>query len=85
MTYIMVIYDIRDDKCRNQVADICLDYGLDREQYSIFIGTLKNRQIRALAREVEKLITTDSYVLVIPMTADAWEKRVQMGAPLHVN
>ena len=41
----LLIYDIPDDKVRAKVADICLDYGLQRIQYSSFLGEMNhNRQ-----------------------------------------
>ena len=40
---LVLIYDIEEDKIRNRVADICLDYGLERIQFSVLrspgIGT----------------------------------------------
>jgi len=40
-----LIYDIEDDKLRNRAADICLNYGLERVQFSAFFGKL-NRNLR---------------------------------------
>jgi len=37
---VLLIYDIPDDVVRSRVADICLDYGLLRIQYSAFFGEL---------------------------------------------
>ncbi len=36
----LLIYDITDDRARTKVADLCLDYGLRRIQYSAFLGDL---------------------------------------------
>lgn len=36
----LLIYDITDDRARTKVADLCLDYGLERIQYSAFWGNL---------------------------------------------
>ena len=36
----LLIYDITDDRARTKVADLCLDYGLERIQYSAFWGDL---------------------------------------------
>ena len=38
MTTTILIYDIPDDRLRSKVADACLEYGLDRIQYSAFLG-----------------------------------------------
>lgn len=39
-TVVYVFYDIEEDKIRNQVAKVCKDYGLERIQFSGFLGTL---------------------------------------------
>ena len=36
----LLVYDISHDRTRSRVADVCLDYGLDRFQYSAFVGRL---------------------------------------------
>ena len=36
----LLIYDITEDRARTRVADLCLDYGLERIQYSAFWGDL---------------------------------------------
>jgi CRISPR-associated protein Cas2 len=38
--FTLVIYDIPDDKLRNKLASICKDYGLERIQFSAFVGSL---------------------------------------------
>lgn len=41
----LFVYDITSDRVRTKVAQICLDYGLQRIQYSAFLGDLSpNRQ-----------------------------------------
>ena len=36
----LLVYDISDDRIRTKIADACLDYGLDRFQYSAFYGNI---------------------------------------------
>ena len=54
----LLVYDIPNDRLRAKVADICLDYGLERIQYSAFLGELNhNRQgelLQKLRRQVGK-------------------------------
>jgi len=54
---LLLIYDVEDDRLRNRVAEICLDYGLERIQFSAFFGKLnRNRRQELalrLAREIE--------------------------------
>jgi len=47
----LLVYDIEDDRLRAKVADVCLDYGLRRIQYSSFLGELsRNRQEEIMQR-----------------------------------
>ncbi len=43
-----VIYDIVDDRIRKKIADVCLDYGLKRIQYSAFLGDINTTRRRGL-------------------------------------
>lgn len=52
----IVIYDIVEDKLRNKIADICLDYGLQRIQYSAFFGELTHNQKEELFKKVKRLM-----------------------------
>ena len=47
----MLIYDIENDRLRTRASDICLDYGLERIQYSAFFGKL-NRNRRHLSGQL---------------------------------
>lgn len=40
----LVIYDIENDRIRLKISDACLDYGLERIQYSAFLGTLNRNK-----------------------------------------
>jgi len=50
----LVIYDIPDNRVRTKVADICLDYGLERIQYSAFFGNLEHSHQEELLMKVKK-------------------------------
>ncbi len=52
----IVIYDIVEDKIRNKIADVCLDFGLQRIQYSAFFGELSHNQKETLFKKVKRLI-----------------------------
>ncbi|MCA1955082.1 MAG: CRISPR-associated endonuclease Cas2 [Anaerolinea sp.] len=73
----LLIYDIPDDATRNKVADFCLDYGLDRIQYSAFLGELSFNHMQELMKKIRSKISTQpAKVLLVPLPADAWEKRL---------
>lgn len=72
--YTLVIYDIPDDNKRTKIADICLDYGLDRIQYSAFTGNLsRNHQQELFQRLKRTLASRPGKILLIPIC----EKDVQ--------
>ncbi len=45
MAQALLVYDVPDDRLRTKIADVCMDYGLKRIQYSTFMGPMtRNRQ-----------------------------------------
>ncbi|OGF68308.1 MAG: CRISPR-associated endonuclease Cas2 [Candidatus Fischerbacteria bacterium RBG_13_37_8] len=52
----IIIYDIVDDNLRNKIADACLDFGLQRVQYSAFFGELSHNQKETLFKRITRLI-----------------------------
>ena len=53
MRYV-VIYDVSDDNLRTLVAETLKDYGLQRIQYSGFMGDLRRDELNSLARGPEE-------------------------------
>lgn len=78
MLRVLVIYDISDDKARHRISETCLDYGLDRQQYSVFTGLLKPTHVRELAKTLKR-VTRQGQVIVLPVAADDWERRTIIG------
>ncbi|HTX75568.1 MAG TPA: CRISPR-associated endonuclease Cas2 [Terracidiphilus sp.] len=67
----MLIYDIEEDRTRTRVADICLDYGLERIQFSAFFGRLNRNRRQELSLRVQAEIGDQSArVRVIPVCED---------------
>ena len=52
----LIIYDIPSDKLRNKIADICLDYGLERIQYSAFLGEINHNLREELLMKIKREI-----------------------------
>jgi CRISPR-associated protein Cas2 len=56
MGYVILIYDIPDDKIRHKISEPCKDYGLDRIQYSAFAGDIdRNRREELMLRQKKTL------------------------------
>jgi CRISPR-associated protein Cas2 len=68
---LVLIYDIEEDRVRTRIADICLDYGLDRIQFSAFFGRLNRNRRQELSLRVQAEIGNRSArVRVIPVCED---------------
>ena len=52
----LLVYDIPDDRLRAKVADMCLDYGLERIQYSAFLGELNHNRQQELLQKVKRRV-----------------------------
>jgi len=52
----VVIYDIPDDRTRTRISEACLDYGLERVQYSAFAGRLSRNKREELFLRLKALL-----------------------------
>ena len=72
----LLIYDIPDDRARQKIADACLDYGLERIQYSAFLGELTRTHQRALFVEIKKRLGRKAgNVQFFPLDGHSWSGR----------
>jgi len=69
-TTTVVLYDIPHDRTRSKVSQRCLDFGLERFQYSAFYGPLTRNRREELALVLEHLIEVHGgAVSLIPVCA----------------
>lgn len=72
----LVIYDIPDDGKRTKVAEVCLDYGLDRIQYSAFLGQLSATHQDELMLKLKKVLgRKPGNIQLFPVCSTDWERR----------
>lgn len=65
---VILIYDIEDDKLRTRTADICINYGLERIQFSAFFGKLnRNRRQELSLRLQRELGNKSGRIRMIPI------------------
>jgi CRISPR-associated protein Cas2 len=65
---LILIYDIEDDRLRTRASEICLDYGLERIQFSAFFGKLNRNRRQELALRLQTEIGGQSgRVRLIPV------------------
>ncbi|OGW13134.1 MAG: CRISPR-associated endonuclease Cas2 [Nitrospinae bacterium RIFCSPLOWO2_12_FULL_45_22] len=62
--FVVVSYDIIDDKRRNKLADLLKDYGT-RVQYSVFECSLDEKYLQQMIQEVRAIIDPEGDSLKI--------------------
>ncbi|HEY4694499.1 MAG TPA: CRISPR-associated endonuclease Cas2 [Candidatus Nanoarchaeia archaeon] len=78
---VLVVYDISQDKERGKVAEICLDYGLERIQKSAFLGELSETLRQRLVGELkEKLVGKTFNLQVFELDKNSAKKRLVFEA-----
>jgi CRISPR-associated protein Cas2 len=72
----ILIYDIPNDRLRTKIADVCLDYGLDRIQWSAFSGNISRNHQEALFMQVQAALgKAAGNIQLIPICAKDWTNR----------
>jgi CRISPR-associated protein Cas2 len=75
----LLVYDIPDDRVRGKIADFCLDYGLDRIQYSAFVGQLNRTHQEELMLKVKKKLGKKAgKIQLFSMCATDWAQRLEL-------
>lgn len=65
---LVLIYDIEEDRLRTRIANICMDYGLERIQFSAFFGKLNRNRRQELALKLTNELGDESgRVRIIPV------------------
>lgn len=64
----VLIYDIENDRVRTRSSDICLDYGLQRIQFSAYFGRLNRNRRQELALRLQNELGNESgRIRIIPV------------------
>jgi len=72
----LLIYDITHDGTRTKVSDACLDYGLERVQYSAFIGELSKVHQRELWSKIKRRLGDHfGNIQLFPLDEKSWANR----------
>lgn len=68
---LVLIYDIENDRVRTRASEICLDYGLERIQYSAFFGKLNRNRRQELALRLQNTcLKENARIRIIPVCED---------------
>lgn len=72
----VLVYDISDDGKRGKVAEACLDYGMDRIQYSAFLGNLAATHQDELMLRIQRVLGKHAAnVQLFPICEKDWAAR----------
>ena len=72
----VVVYDIPDDGKRGKIADVCQDYGMDRVQYSAFLGDLAPTHQEELMLKIQSVLgKAEGNVQLFPICEKDWNAR----------
>lgn len=72
----LLIYDIPDDRLRTRVANLCLDYGLHRIQYSAFFGEMSHNRQEEIVQRIKRQAGKKPMSLhVFPLSDDDFARR----------
>ncbi len=76
----LVVYDIPGDRVRGKIAECCLDYGLDRIQYSAFLGQLNRTHQEELMLKVAALLANEPGKIQLFVLCDRdWQQRLEVS------
>jgi len=75
----LVMYDIEDDRIRHRISEACLDYGLERIQFSVFRGKLnRNKREELLMRLTQTLGEDPGKILIQPMCEEDFRSALEL-------
>ena len=80
----LVMYDIENDRVRYRVSEVCLDFGLERIQFSVFRGKLnRNKREELLMRLTDILGDEIGKILIQPMCEEDFQAALELrvGGP----
>ena len=77
---VWVMYDIKDNKRRRDAAKVCLQSGIYRVQYSVFLGTLTPSEKDTLALQLEEITDPDEdSIYIFPMSREELRQTILLG------
>jgi CRISPR-associated protein Cas2 len=75
----LVMYDIEDDRVRYRVSEACLDFGLERIQFSVFRGKLNRNKREELLMLLTNLLDDEQgKILIQPMCEDDFKSALEL-------
>lgn len=78
--FVLISYDITDNRRRLKLAELLLDFGAERVQYSVFECFITQQNLVTLTRRIEGLIEeTEDSVRIYALCENCRAKPVMLG------
>ncbi len=78
MDLYLICYDIVEDDIRTAISNICKDFGLDRIQYSVFLGKLNKTQLNEIKHRFNDTITSGNANIHIVFICNSCSAKYQI-------
>lgn len=79
----LICYDIENDRLRKKIADKLLEEGLERIQYSVFIGPVSQIRKKALVQWLQERLqdmeSPQDRMLILKVNPDHLSKMIILG------
>ncbi|QGA53972.1 CRISPR-associated endonuclease Cas2 [Sulfolobus sp. E5-1-F] len=83
----LIFYDITDDNLRLRVAEFLKKKGLDRIQYSVFMGDLNSSRLKDVEAGLKMISNRKKlkegerfFILIVPITENQFRERIVIGS-----
>ena len=81
----LLTYDIESDRLRKKIADTLIAIGLERIQYSVFMGSAPKEKLQAYLNKIESDIGEEDRVYVIPLDSDHVSHMMSIGVAPEID
>ena len=58
---LLALYDISNDAERTRISELCLDFGLERIQYSVFLGELDRKLHKLFLKNLNEKLPQEKF------------------------
>lgn len=80
----LIFYDIADDRLRTRLAKRLEAVGLQRLQYSVFVGRIRAQTLRRVLWRFRKALAEEDRLYVLPLTETQLSQMQMHGQPAEL-
>jgi len=81
--FVLVAYDIVDNPIRNKLIDVLFYYGMERVQYSVFIGHINETHFDQMVERIyDEFQDEDAKILIIELCKGCFKNAISINYDL---